>query len=156
MANRNRDPAQEAAYRKANRDKYKQRSAAWRRDNPDRAKAHVNGWVARNKERHLENGRRWHRENPHRRAVPDAARRARMRGAVAKLSAEEWGAILDEFGHRCAYCGRAGKMTQDHVQPIARGGAHAAGNVVPACKSCNASKGAKPLLAWLAHRFGSS
>ena len=45
-------------------------------------------------------------------------------------------------------------MEQDHVDPIALGGLHDAGNVVPACRRCNASKRAHPLLLWLAHAAG--
>jgi hypothetical protein len=35
----------------------------------------------------------------------------------------------------CAYCGGPGG-TVDHVIPLARGGHHAEGNLVPACRSC--------------------
>lgn len=45
---------------------------------------------------------------------------------------------------RCAYC-RATltryTSTRDHVVPLARGGADEPGNVVLACKNCNARKG---------------
>jgi hypothetical protein len=37
----------------------------------------------------------------------------------------------------------------DHVVPVAKGGDHAAGNVVPACWPCNAGKGTDDLDAWL-------
>ncbi len=37
-------------------------------------------------------------------------------------------------------------LTMDHVVPIIRGGRSTKGNVVPACKSCNAKK--KHRLAW--------
>lgn len=63
-----------------------------------------------------------------------------MIGVAATLTVEEWLAILARFGGRCAYCGRSGRQTQDHVLPLTRGGAHSASNVVPACKSCNCRK----------------
>lgn len=43
----------------------------------------------------------------------------------------------------CHYCGkRVGPeaLTMDHVVPVARGGASAKGNVVPACEACNKTK----------------
>jgi 5-methylcytosine-specific restriction endonuclease McrA len=40
----------------------------------------------------------------------------------------------------CAYCGTHGDMHMDHFIPLARGGTHALGNLVPACPSCNYSK----------------
>jgi 5-methylcytosine-specific restriction endonuclease McrA len=40
----------------------------------------------------------------------------------------------------CAYCGAHGDMHMDHFIPLAGGGTHALGNLVPACPSCNYSK----------------
>ncbi len=47
----------------------------------------------------------------------------------------------------CVYCG-APATTVDHVTPLARGGHHAVYNLVPACGTCNSSKGAKLLADW--------
>lgn len=47
----------------------------------------------------------------------------------------------------CFYCGKTGG-TADHVVPISRGGKHAEGNLVPACRSCNSSKGNLLLVEW--------
>ena len=60
------------------------------------------------------------------------------------LTAAQWRNILDEYNHRCAYCGiKSEHLTMDHVSPLSRGGKHSASNVVPACKSCNGKKWAK-------------
>ena len=60
-------------------------------------------------------------------------------------------AVLVRDGRRCqfSHCSRAGS-TIDHVVPKSRGGRHAWTNVVAACPSCNAKKGAKLLgeLGW--------
>ena len=45
-----------------------------------------------------------------------------------------------QFGHSCAYCGSSGDLHIEHFIPIAKGGPHAIGNIVPACQSCNYSK----------------
>lgn len=111
------------------------RSAAWRRDNPERAR---------------EQQRRWARENADLVIARAARRRARMRSVVADLTSEEWAGILAEFNHQCAYCDRRDAvLEQDHVWPISRGGGHTAANVVPACRSCNASKNDSLLADWL-------
>jgi 5-methylcytosine-specific restriction endonuclease McrA len=47
----------------------------------------------------------------------------------------------------CVYCD-ATATTVDHVTPLARGGHEAEYNLVPACGSCNSSKGAKLLPEW--------
>ncbi|AKJ63329.1 HNH endonuclease [Kiritimatiella glycovorans] len=44
---------------------------------------------------------------------------------------------------RCHYCGKTltpGRLTMDHVVPVARGGKSTKGNVVPACPECNRDK----------------
>ena len=44
---------------------------------------------------------------------------------------------------KCHYCGRVFRpqdLTMDHIVPIARGGRSTHGNIVPACKECNAKK----------------
>ncbi|MFF0822395.1 HNH endonuclease [Micromonospora haikouensis] len=48
----------------------------------------------------------------------------------------------------CTYCPQPAE-TIDHLVPLNRGGRHAEGNLVPACRSCNSSKGDKFLIEWL-------
>jgi 5-methylcytosine-specific restriction protein A len=51
-------------------------------------------------------------------------------------------------GYRCVYCGRNGRrilLTIDHVFPVALGGTNNPGNLATACRSCNLTKGARPL-----------
>jgi 5-methylcytosine-specific restriction endonuclease McrA len=72
-------------------------------------------------------------------------RRARKASVTNDLSVARWREILAYFGGRCAYCQKQGRMTQDHIVPISRGGGHTAANVVPACGSCNSIKRNAPL-----------
>jgi RHS repeat-associated protein len=46
---------------------------------------------------------------------------------------------------RCAYCGKSGATTADHVLAHSKGGPTTIENLEPACVSCNSSKGAKDL-----------
>ena len=79
------------------------------------------------------------------------AQDARIRGA-GELSGADWEIIQDMYG-MCAYCyGKDGQLTLDHIKPVDAGGISTIDNVVPACKSCNSSKGAKPLLRWMYER----
>ncbi|MEJ7811091.1 MAG: HNH endonuclease [Gemmatimonadaceae bacterium] len=53
-------------------------------------------------------------------------------------------ATLRDCAQRCVYCGICLDLqiaTLDHVQPLAKGGIHAPGNVVAACGTCNRRKG---------------
>lgn len=63
--------------------------------------------------------------------------------------------ILRRDGFRCVYCGEAkppDHLTLDHVQPRMRGGDWSDGNLVSACRACNADKGSAPAWAYLADR----
>ncbi|HEY3497681.1 MAG TPA: HNH endonuclease signature motif containing protein [Polyangiaceae bacterium] len=80
-------------------------------------------------------------------------RRARTRGVSPGLTREEWVTICEQHANAdgdvlCAYCGKPCDPTVDHVVPLVRGGVHEASNVVPACLSCNSSKGSKLLSEW--------
>lgn len=69
---------------------------------------------------------------------------ARVRGLPADFSVDDWLATLSAFGERCGYCGVSGiQLARDHWVPLTRGGGYIMGNIVPACKSCNSSKGNK-------------
>ncbi len=60
----------------------------------------------------------------------------------------EWEALKQAWGG-CAYCGASGPVQKDCMLPIANGGRYTLSNVVPACASCNASKGPSELTTWM-------
>jgi len=65
------------------------------------------------------------------------------------LTKDEWIALQAAW-RGCAYCGAADRPLQrDCVLPISRGGRYTVGNVVPACASCNTSKGNEEVTGWL-------
>ena len=74
--------------------------------------------------------------------------RARRRLAPGPgVTVDEWVQVLEAFGRRCAYCLQPhSALTRDHIEPLARGGADAPDNVVPACLPCNSRKQASTLL----------
>ncbi|MDD9883037.1 MAG: HNH endonuclease signature motif containing protein [Gammaproteobacteria bacterium] len=59
------------------------------------------------------------------------------------FSNNDWQKVVRFFGGKCAYCGGAKKLERDHAIPINKRhlGEHRIGNVVPACRDCNAGKG---------------
>jgi 5-methylcytosine-specific restriction endonuclease McrA len=86
----------------------------------------------------------WRQRHPAAVSAQRFRRRVNFQNAVPiDLTETQWTAIKAAYGHRCAYCGRRKPLTQDHVVPISKGGAHTAGNIVPACQSCNSSKGVR-------------
>lgn len=66
----------------------------------------------------------------------------REKAKAQELRNSQWWKNLRASG-KCHYCGRIfppKELTMDHIVPIARGGRSTHGNIVPACKECNAKK----------------
>ena len=65
------------------------------------------------------------------------------------LTADQWTALVGLWGG-CAYCGAVGvDLQKDCMLPISRGGRYTLTNVVPACRSCNASKCNVEVTTWM-------
>lgn len=90
---------------------------------------------------------------PQTRRARAARRRAkRVAASGSDLTDAQWVTILDAWA-RCAYCGADGVALQrDCVLPISRGGRYTVDNVVPACRSCNASKCNDEVTSWMRRR----
>lgn len=52
----------------------------------------------------------------------------------------------------CIYCGSESDLTWDHLIPASEGGPDVISNQVPACQSCNSSKGARDAIEWYRER----
>jgi 5-methylcytosine-specific restriction endonuclease McrA len=69
------------------------------------------------------------------------------------LTREQWLAIRLAWEGCCAYCGEhSDALQRDCVLPLSRGGRYTVTNVVPACRSCNASKSNIEVTRWLRMR----
>ena len=76
-------------------------------------------------------------------------RKRRMDRIEHDLSDAQWVALQEAWGG-CAYCRAPGSSLQrDCVLPISRGGRYTLDNIVPACRSCNASKCNAEVTGWL-------
>lgn len=65
------------------------------------------------------------------------------------LTALQWVALQEAWAG-CAYCSSpAIALQKDCVLPISRGGRYTLDNVVPACRSCNASKCNAEVTTWM-------
>lgn len=84
--------------------------------------------------------------HPEQAATKARNRRARIWGVENRLTHEQWLLIQEHQHHLCYYCGTRckGKLTQDHITPLSKGGTHTLHNVIAACKSCNSRKNAGP------------
>src|SRR5262245_35493080 len=90
--------------------------------------------------------------NRGRRARAARRRRRWMERAEHDLSDEQWNALQTAWGG-CAYCGATDSpMQRDCVLAVSRGGRYTLDNVVPACRSCNASKCNDEVTGWMRRR----
>ena len=65
------------------------------------------------------------------------------------LTDDQWARLQAAWGG-CAYCHeRSQALQRDCVLAISRGGRYTLDNVVPACRSCNASKCNDEVTGWL-------
>lgn len=72
--------------------------------------------------------------------------RARALGTAGVLTSSQVRLMFESHGNSCYYCQKIldtskREATVDHATPLARGGKNVITNCVPACLSCNASKG---------------
>ena len=75
-----------------------------------------------------------------------------MRKADNDLTAEQWVTLQAEWGG-CAYCEQPDPACQkDCVLALSRGGRYTLTNIVPACRSCNASKRNHEVTSWMRRR----
>ena len=87
--------------------------------------------------------------NRSRKATYARRRSRRVARVINDLTASEWEALKTAWGG-CAYCGiDASALQRDCVLAISRGGRYTLTNVVPSCRSCNASKCNDEVTAWL-------
>ena len=136
----------------------KARMAAWAKENAEAISARKRAWYlahlkerasynASCKERRAARDAAWQRDNHARRSAYKRIRVAAKRSTASELSSKEWLDVVESFNGACAYCLRTDvKVTIDHIQALSRGGTHDVQNVVPACVSCNASKGSRGIL----------
>jgi len=133
-----------AFYHQENKEYYKQ----YRQENKEIIAERMKQYQQDNKERIAEKDKRYYQENPEKRALYKQRREARKRQLDSTLTFEQWEQIKQDFNHECAYCGKENKLEQEHFLPLSKGGEYTHNNIVPACRSCNGSKGDKLFHEW--------
>jgi hypothetical protein len=123
-------------YRAVNRQVMCEYSRSYRELHPAETAAAAAAWWAANPDKHRE--------------YQDRRRAATLDnpGSVG-VSERDWIRLVRRYRYCCAYCGkRPVKLHRDHVIPLVRGGRHAIGNILPACRSCNSRKCARFITEW--------
>jgi 5-methylcytosine-specific restriction endonuclease McrA len=133
------------AYREANGDRLRAANSEYHKRCREERLAAMKIYRTSRVEDHRIYQQQWRAANPDKIHQYNKSRRAlRLNAPINDLTNHDWLEILNKYGS-CAYCGSTGSLEQEHALPLSRGGSHTASNVVPACRGCNASKGAKTL-----------
>lgn len=152
-ANPERERARCAAYYAANRERARAYDAAYAAANPERKRAYGAVYRAAHPERQRARNAAYRAAHPEIAAASTARYRARKLGADGSHTLAEWTARVAAFGGRCAYCQRHDRpLERDHVIALVDGGTNDIGNIVPACRSCNAAKGTRTAAEFIAVR----
>ena len=129
----------------------KEKYANWRSKNLEYDLRRKKFWRENNLEYDKQRKANWSTNNLDKRRMSYHKRNIKLRqNEVFYISDKEIKRLLSS---PCFYCKSTEKIQIDHIIPVSKGGRHSIGNIVPACRSCNASKCDKYLIEWKKHRF---
>jgi 5-methylcytosine-specific restriction endonuclease McrA len=143
-ANSDRKKQSDKQYRQAHPDKRRNSYRAWSANNKDRIRATRLAWEANNPEKVKQIKRKWEQANPD-------SRRNKLHRYRARAAANEVFVLIPKelakiYASPCFFCGATFGIEADHIIARARGGRHSIGNLMPLCRSCNASKSNKTIM----------
>jgi hypothetical protein len=122
--------------------------------------ASVANWINRSPE-NKEQQRAWQRayklRDPERRRcmnqIGNNRARAKKLGLPNTFQYVDWVELLEKYVNACAFCGATNALLDmEHLDAMGAGGPNVPGNVVPACRPCNAQKWRKTLTAFCLER----
>lgn len=131
-----------AKYRQTHKQKTKDRHFLYYSEHKAERQAYDAAYWALHREEHNAYLKQWRANHPSEAATYTETRRARKVHAPAcDFTPKQWEELKATYKGRCAYCGRKMKrLTQDHIIPLSKGGAHTVNNIIPSCQSCNSRK----------------
>lgn len=143
LAHREADNNQSQAYKSAHLEQVTEQTRNWRAAHPERVQQYRDSWREKFPELDAEIKAAWKKRNPQRIILQNHRRRARVANAtIVAIDEIQLLAKWEYWSGRCWMCRRVA-VEWDHVKPIAMGGLHCLANLRPACRPCNAKKGAK-------------
>lgn len=122
----------------------------WYVTNADDVIRRAKAWSEANPEKMRQHRQRWCAANPTTvKAIKQKYRAASCAAPGSGFTPEAWRLVLQiAWNNTCAYCSTTDPKTIDHIIPLNCGGSHHPENLVPACRSCNSSKGDRALSVW--------
>ena len=102
-------------------------------------------WAKDNHERVTERVKIWQKAHPEARRIQSQRRRCRKINAPGSHTQQQWLALCAKHNNLCLRCGQRKPLTQDHIQPLSRGGSNYIENIQPLCMNCNQVKFTKTI-----------
>lgn len=149
-----------ARWSKANPEKRREAVRRYRVRHPDKVKEREKRYYLANPDKIKNKGRRYRRENPEKIRANIVRYQSRKKSLPANFTAIHWDTALAHFNGCCAYCGAQQDfwhvIEADHWIPLRSPDCPGTvpSNMIPACKSCNSSKGGNEPTIWLNWKFG--
>jgi 5-methylcytosine-specific restriction endonuclease McrA len=136
-------------YARRNKEQASLQQKAWRDRNPERVRKNITTWAKSNPDKRAAHCAKWRKANLETCAAFARNYATRKRGSEGYHTGEQVRARFEYFGNKCLGCGTTERLEADHNIPVSKGGPNWASNIVPLCRSCNASKSAKTLKEFL-------
>ena len=134
--------------KREHREHFNRQLREWREKNRDRIREQDREYYRKNRDEVLRRIAENRKNKPAKFKKRDKAikirRIIREVGAKGKHTHKQWMDRVEYYSWRCYYCGTKldeKTLTKDHAIPIAKNGTNFSSNLVPACGSCNSSKG---------------
>ena len=138
LANKERIRVTTLAWRETNKEKHRATSLAYRAANKNHKSTTVAAWAAANRERRAATNAAYVKAHPEKSLEAKFRRRAlKANNGVNLVTSAETAGII---AMPCTACKAPSPSEIDHIIPLARGGSHTIGNLMPLCPSCNRSK----------------
>ena len=146
-----------------NHDKVREDHKKWRENNLERQRELERLYRKNHPETHLmsckkyleshptersASNRKWSQNNPDKIRVKTQRRISKKNLLLSTLTVDQWQLIKKSFDNKCCYCGKENPLAQEHFIPMSNDGEYTHNNILPACKSCNSSKGTKDFALW--------
>lgn len=128
------------SYRTENKNWYAEYRRNYREKNKSEIKKYNDKWRMINKDKVSDQGKRYYERNKEKFRHRHHKRAANRRDSIANFTVGDWERCKVHFNNSCAYCGEKAALEQDHFIPLSKGGGYTRENIIPACRSCNASK----------------
>ena len=112
-------------YREINKDKIAENSRKYYKENLEKRKTDHKLWTQKNSERL---------------SIYKQKHYAKKLLLPSTFTIHQWGNAKQYFNNLCCYCGHKSPLEMEHFIPVTSGGGFTASNIIPACRSCNASK----------------